>query len=133
MKTKDEIVSKTDGKTDMDTYVDALSRVSKGNNTDDSSIEDVIALYVESIDHLTEANFAVNMWSNRAFNGLTKSRSAMRSSRNVATKLDLLGDMIIQNAGLVLISIAVSGTDKGGGLTGLTKIWNIIKGGRRKR
>ena len=133
MKTKDKVVCKSNSETDMDAYVDALSRVSKGDNVGNVSNDELIELYAESIDHLTEANFAVNMWSNRAFNGLRKSRTAMRSSRNTATKLDLLGDMLTANAGLVLISIAVSGTDKGGGLTGLTKIWNIIKGGRRKR
>ena len=132
MKTKDKVVGKSDNENGMDAYVDTLSRVSKGDNTDDLSSDKLVELYAESIDHLTEANFAVNMWSNRAFNGLRKSRTAMRSSRNTATKLDLLGDMLTANAGLVLISIAVSGTDKGGGLTGLTKIWNIIKGGRKR-
>ena len=129
MNRKDSI--KGSSKTDMEVYVDTLDRTLKGN-IDESSVEDVISLYSDSIDSLTEANIAVNMWSNRAFNNLTKTRTSMRSSRNIGTKLDSLGDMIIQSAGLTLICIAVSGKDSGGGLTGLSKLWNIIKGGRKR-
>lgn len=119
---------KSSSKTNMKIYTDALNRSVKSD-----SEEDIINLYFDSINLLTEGNVAINMWSIRAFNGAIKTRKQLHNARDVAKKLDLLADLELQNAGLTLISIASNSESASkGALSGISKLWAIVKGGRRR-
>ena len=97
----------------------------------DDSDEEVEELYVDAINNIDEANIVSAWIGNKAINGLVKSKNRLRNTNSQKVRDEILGSMLVQVGGMVLISIA-TGTKEKGILNNIGKLWNIVKGSRAR-